>query len=327
MVVQLLLSEGRKLDLASLPEDVQVSLTRELGALRLVDRATLSAVATEFADRLENVGLSAPGGVDRALAALSDQISPGTASRVRAESAGTQAEDPWARIVHLPSEDLVPMMTGESTEVAAVALSKLPVSKAAEILGMVPGDRARRIAYAMSQTQSISPEAVARIGSALAAEHCQRPALAFADPAPSRVGAILNSSQDATRETVLDGLDTEDPGFAEAVRKAIFTFPDIPERIQAADVPKVSRAVEDTVLITALAAAIAAGGPHEAAVEHILTNMSQRMADSLREEISERGRIRRSEGEAAMTAVVTAIREQVAAGEITLQQPDEEEDD
>ncbi len=77
MIVQLLLAEGHKLPLSSLPEDLQMRITRELGALRMVDRQTLHAVANEFAAELDAVGLTAPGGVERALAALEGQLSRG----------------------------------------------------------------------------------------------------------------------------------------------------------------------------------------------------------------------------------------------------------
>jgi flagellar motor switch protein FliG len=70
-------------------------------------------------------------------------------------------------------------MQAESIAVCAVAISKLPVSKAAEVLSKTPVDRARRITYAMSQTANISPETVRRIGAALAQDYGHPPALAF----------------------------------------------------------------------------------------------------------------------------------------------------
>jgi len=57
----------------------------------------------------------------------------------------------------------------------------------------------------------------------------------------------------------------------------------------------------------------------------MLANMSQRMAENLREEIKERGRVKRAEAEAAMARIVTAIRERADEGEITLIVADEAE--
>lgn len=323
MIVQLLLADGQKLALSRLPEDVQVNLTRELAALRLVDKATLHAVAEEFAREIESVGLAATGGVEGALAALSGQISAEAQARLRREAAAARGEDPWAQVVALPTDDLVTVMDRESTEVAAIVLSKLPVARAAELLGRLPGDRARRITYAVSQTATVQPEAVARIGRAIAADYCGRSEPAFIAPPPQRVGAILNQSQAETRDRVLESLAETDAAFADEVRRAIFTFRDIPARVGKTDVPKVVRGIENARLVTALAAALAAGGPDAEAAEFILSNMSQRMADTLREEIGERGRIRKSDAEQAMAEVVTAIRERADSGEIALVQPEE----
>lgn len=328
MVLQMLLADGKKLSLTALPDEVQLNLTRELASLRLIDRETLYAVATEFANDLERVGLSSPGGVDSTLNALADQISPDIAARFRTE-AGLRGRpaDPWTQIVALDCKDLVPIMQQESTEVAAVVLSKLPVAKAADLLGLLPGEMARRITFAVSRTGAVKPDAVRRIGAALAAAHCAQPTPAFAHPPVQRVGAILNSSLAATREAVLEGLGSDDPDFAEQVRKAIFTFPDIPERLEKVDVPKVVRAVDNDVLVTGLTFALADGGGNAEAGEYILSNMSQRMADSLREEIGERGRVRRADGEAALGQVVAAIRAAVDAREITLIVAEEDEED
>ena len=326
MIVQLLLADGKKLSLSHLPENIQAMLTRELGALRMVDRATLNAVAAEFADDLDSVALTTTGGIEGALHALAGQISPVTAARLRDEAAHAAGGDPWMQVVAMPILDLVGIMETEGVEVCAVALSKLPVARAAELLGLLTGERARRISYAVSQTAAISPDAVARIGQALAAEYGNRPTAAFDHPPVQRIGAILNASPAVTRDSVLDGLGGDDPAFAEQVRKAIFTYPDIPARIAPMDIPKVIRGVEGAVLVTALAAGNADGGAAAETTGYILANMSQRMADQLREEIGERGKVKKSDGEAAQSALIVAIRAAIDAGEVTLIEPDDHDE-
>jgi len=326
MIVQLLLADGQKMSLAKLPEDMQMRIARELGALRIVDRETLHAVATEFAQELQDIGLTATGGVESAIAALAGRISPGAAARLKSEAAQAHGLDPWAQLTHLTAAELLPLMQSESIEIGAVVLAKLPVAKAAELLALLPGERARRITYAMSQTGAVTPSAVKRIGASLAAEHCIKPVPAFAHPPVQRVGAILNSSQAATRNSMLEGLGSADPAFAEQVRRAIFTFPDIPARMTPMDLPKVLRGVDQPVLVMALSHAAAMGGEDATAADFILANMSQRMAESLREEIRERGRVKKSDGETAIGTVVAAIREKVDAGEIALILPEEAEE-
>lgn len=182
MIVQLMLTEGKSISLSRLSEDMQMRIARELGALQIVDKATLHAVVEEFSRDLQSVGLTVPGGVASALAALSGQISPNAIARLKSEASLNDGADPWDQVTDLSVIDLLPLMTAESTEVGAVVLSKLPVAKAAELLTKLPGEKARRVTYAVSQTSAITPEAVARIGKSLATEYCIKVIPAFVSP-------------------------------------------------------------------------------------------------------------------------------------------------
>lgn len=324
IVVQMLIADGGSLPLASLPERVQEILTGELADLRLLDRATMESVAAEFAMALDQIGMAAPGSRDNVLAALAGHLSPDLVARLQAQRDAAQNGDHWLVVAALPVARIVQIMQAEATEVCAVTLSKLPVAKAAEVLTKTPGDRARRITYAMSLTDRIAPDVVRRIGRALAQDYAQ-PAVKAFDKAPvQRLGAILNSATSDTREDMLTGLGDQDPVFARDVRKAIFTFADITARVRPTDVPACLRAVDPTLLGTAIAAALATGGGLAAAAEFILANVSQRMAAQLREDAGERGPVRPADAEAAMAAVTGAVRNLVDNGTITLREEDAE---
>jgi len=323
VIVRYLLTEGTSLPLSSLPEHVQAALAEQMGQMRLIDRATLDDVVTEFLAELESVGLAFPGGIEGALSMMDGHISHSAAQRLRRMSSTSSKIDPWERITALPPDRLLPILVNEAVEVGAVMLSKLPVGKAAELLGKLPGERARRVAYAVSMTGNVDPETVRRIGAALLAELDNQPPRAFDQGPVERVGAILNVSPSLTRDDVLQGLEAEDAAFAAEVRKAIFTFVHIPARLAPRDAPKITRLVEQPLLVTALAAATGKPGL-EAAAEFILANISQRLAQGLREEIGARGRVKDKEAEDAMTAIIAAIRTLEASGEIALIQPEEE---
>ncbi len=325
IIVRFLINEGAEVPLSDLPDALQGTLTTQMGSMRYVDRTTLISVVTEFAAELEGMGLTFPHGVAGALSALDGRISPQTSARLRKEAGVRQFGDPWEQVRAADLDDLVPIVLAESTEVAAVMLSKLDVTRAADLLSRLPGDKARRVTFAVSQTGAVTPGAVDRIGLSLAAQLNDMPETAFADGPASRIGAILNSTPSALRDDVLTGLDAEDQEFAAQVRRAIFTFANVPARVNPTDVPRVTRDVDNAALVTALAAA-SAGAMAEVA-EFILKNMSQRMADALREEMEGLGRVKPKDGEEAMTQVVNAVRRLAASGEITLIQPDEEDED
>lgn len=316
VIVRLLLAEGVELKLSDLPESLQTELAHQMSTMRFIDRMTLKSVVDEFVDEIESVGLSFPGGLEGALNVLDGTISAATVARIRKAKGFNFTGDPWETISGLDPSRLLPVLEEESVEVGAVLLSKLKVSAAAELLGRLPGPRARKLAYAISLTGAVEPAVVDRIGRAIAEQLDAQPTKAFADGPVERVGAILNFSPAATRDDVLEGLDAEDQAFAEEVRKAIFTFANIPDRIDARDVPKITRDVDPAVLITALAGAM--GGPMEASAEFILGAMSKRMADQLREEIGNLGKVKPKEAEDAMGTVVSTIRELEAAGEVLL---------
>ncbi len=317
ILVQALAQDGKPFSLEHLPDEAQARLVRAIANLGEVEPGTVAAVRKEFAERMKRPGLGGAEGVKKALELLGDSVSPSVAARLRAQSGGTKlVGDPWERIGEQESEDLLPALDRESVEVAAVILSKLKVSKAAELLGLMPGERARRLTYAISVTSAVSPDAIHRIGKALAGVLAIQPNRAFEEGPVERVGAILNFSRAATRNTVLEGLDETDKDFAEEVRKAIFTFGNIPERIDPRDIPKIVRQVDQDVLVRALASALLTD--LKTAGEFLLGGLSQRMADSIKGEIEDIGEVSEEAGEEAMGAVVAAIRELEASGEIYL---------
>ncbi|MEO0401378.1 MAG: FliG C-terminal domain-containing protein [Pseudomonadota bacterium] len=324
IVVRLLLNEGADIPLEELPEELQAHLTKAMGNMRVVDRDTLHDVIGEFAEEVERIGLSFPGGIAGALTALDGKISPQTAARLRKEAGVREGGDPWARIKDMGPDILLPVLEEESVEIAAVMLSKLHVSKAAELLGKLPGPRARQITYAVSMTGAVTPDAVQRIGLSLASQMDAQPVRAFTDGPVERVGAILNSTTSMTRDDMLAGLDETDEGFANAVRKAIFTFANIPTRIAPRDVPRILRDIDQEVLVTALAGA--PGMDMEACVEFILGNMSARLADQIREEVGERGTPKPKDTDTAMGEVVATIRTMAASGDLMLISEEEDED-
>lgn len=324
IVVRLLINEGADIALEELSPELQAQLTQQMGAMRVVDRVTLAAVIEEFTEAVESIGLSFPGGIAGALEALDGKISRETAARLRKEAGVRASGDPWERLRALPAEDLQKIVEKESTEVAAVMLSKLDVSVAAGLLGRLSGPEARRITYAVSLTSDVTPEAVDRIGISLAAQLDDQKIPAFTSGAAERLGAILNSSSTPTRDDVLSGLDETDQELASAVRKTIFTFANIPARISPRDIPRVLRVVDPAMLLTAMAGAEAVGFADPR--DYILENMSGRMADQLREDIAEAPKAKPADVDEAMSAVVAAIRELEQSGELVLIEEEEAEE-
>ncbi|MFV0359562.1 flagellar motor switch protein FliG [Tropicimonas sp.] len=317
VIVKLLLSEGAELPLDALSETAQAALTARMGELRVVDRGTLRNVVSEFVGEMDSIALTFPDGIAGALDMLDGHISPATAARLRREAGVAARGDPWERIATHDTARLLRILEEESTEIGAVVLSKLKVSRSAELLGQLPGDRARALSYAISRTGGILPETVRRIGIALASQLDAEPVGAFEDAPVKRVGAILNFSPATTRDEVLAGLDETDSEFAADVRRTIFTFADIPARLPASEVPRIVRGVDQALIVTAFVHAASAPAL-ESARDFLLDNMSKRMAESLREEMGETSAVKPAAGEEAINAILAELRRLVDNGEITL---------
>jgi len=325
LILRLLVGDGQGLSLAEMPEETQIALAREMGRLGSIDKATVDQVVDEFAGQLEKVGLGPAGGVAKVIDGLADLLSPEVAAKMRDE-AQNGPPDPWDYVRSLELPELKPIMENETVETSVVILSRLPVAKAAPLLGLLTGEKARRIAFGVSLIDAISPQTVAIIGAALARAYTRPGQSAFPDDPSERIGKILNAATASTRDDLLADFASNDPAFADRVRKAIFTFADIPLRIAGPDISKVLRGLDGRELATALAYASATGGADQEAVDYIFANLSQRMAEQIREEVKDRGKVRKADGEAAQSAFVAAIRAAVDAGEIVLVEEETEEE-
>lgn len=322
VIVRLLLAEGEKLPLAQLPDELQTELTTQIAEMRLIDRSTLNAVAAEFIETLDQVGLTMNDGLRGALALMGEQLGDKAASQLRSLVAATDSATPWPRVQAADDDQLLALLRAERPQIGAVMLSKLPTARAASLLAELPGEQARELALAVAHTDGIAPETVHRIGCALARQVEARPPRAFPLTPPRRVGQILDATPAHTRNAVLEGIEAEDESFARAVRRELFTWADIPRRIDPLDVPRVIRMADQDRLATVLSATLATPDTEEgAASAFLLENAPQRLADTLRDEAGTRRPPDETALEAAMSAVIASIRTMAEAGEITLLTP------
>ncbi|MFV0294228.1 MAG: FliG C-terminal domain-containing protein [Paracoccus sp. (in: a-proteobacteria)] len=315
VIVRVLLGDGGQLSLEHLSPAAQSALAHEMAMMGMVDKTTRDQIVEEFCDSLETVGLTFPDNLNDTLDILNNTLSQDTTDRLRRMAAMTGHTDPWDRIAAMPAQQLADMARFEATEVSAVMFSRLPVPKAAEAFGLMPTEMARQIAYAMSLTGNVTPPALHRIGVALlqASEGLSLPAL---DGAPvKKVGAILNFVPSGMRDTVLMGLDEDDTAFAAGVRKSIFTWANIPKRIDPRDIPRIIRETDEQILVRAMADP---RPENQAVTEFILTSLSARMSDSLREETEALERVTEKESEDAMSEVIATIRRMEGAGDLFL---------
>ena len=318
VVVRLLLQSGAVPALASLSEEAQTNLAVQLARMPRLQQSEINSVAGEFADAIEQSGMSFPDGIDAALGMLDGVISQDAKERLRALSSDSFRSDPWPKLCEQPANTLLPFIEREAETVAAVILSRIKVATAAEVLGLLPGDTARKITLTMSRIGGASALVVEKIGRSILDQIQSGSIGTQSNVTAERVGAILNQTRSKVRNIMLDSLDKDDPPFASQVRSNIFTFSNIPQRLRAKDMHLLQRDVELNDLAIVISGA---EGKDEEAVEFILSNISIRMAQNLRDEAESLDDIPEETLEASMANIVEVVRSLEENGELKLLTP------
>lgn len=315
IIVRLLLAEGLDAPIAALPHELQSQLAQTLGTMRLVDRATMCAVVEEFVEMLEQVGLSFPDGLEDALSLLDGKLDARASQTLRTLARGQGLGDPWVMIEQAEIADLLGLIGQESPLISAVLLSKISTDKAAQILMKLPSEDAQSLALSLSRTEDIAPETVARIGASLAEQLGARPSRAFAAPPSRRMGEILNVSPATLRDQLLRDVERADQVYAVGIRKALFTFQDIPARLATRDVPMVMREAGSDDLMQIIAAQQEGD---QLTITFLLENMSKRLAETLREDAVILPPPDPRDYEAAVMRLTALVRRLADSGTITL---------
>lgn len=321
IIVRLMLGEASVLPLDEFESRQMVSLVRAMAELRHVNQAATLQVISEFLAEFQGLGLTFRPGLEGALSHLDGHVSTEVADLLGNDRNPGAPLDPWAEIARFEVSDLIQVLMAETPQVTAIAMAKLPAPMAAEILTELPGEIARAVALAAVSAGRISQPALANVGNTiLQGLQSKTDQGALPGDPLARMAAILNFASGDTRQAMLDALESDDAAMSERVRRIMFTFGDIPDRIEVKDIPKLARAVENETLITALAGAAIS---EKETAEFILGNLSKRLAEQIREEIREIGEVKVKDADAAMNKLVAGIRELEASGEITLISPEE----
>jgi flagellar motor switch protein FliG len=122
---------------------------------------------------------------------------------------------------------------------------------------------------------------------------------------------VLNGVDRTTEKTILDSLEQKDPELAEEIKKRMFVFEDI-VTLDNRSIQRVIRECENEDLLLALKVS------SDEVKEIIFRNMSQRMADSMKEEMEYMGPVRLREVEEAQSRIVSIIRRLEDSGEIII---------
>lgn len=209
-------------------------------------------------------------------------------------------------------QQVLNFIQGEHPQTIALVLSYLDSEQAGIILSELPQDMQADVARRIATMDSTSPEIISQVeqvlesnlSSSLTEDYTQTGGI-------QAVVEVLNSVDRSTERTILDTLETQDPELADEIKKRMFVFEDI-VILDSRAIQRVIREVENDDLRLALKVA------SDEVKEVVFTNMSQRMAETFKEEMEYMGPVRLRDVEEAQTRIVSAIRRLEDIGEIII---------
>lgn len=302
------------------PERVH-KFAKILSRLRPAPREMVDNVLEEFLAKMEGDQPIA-GGADRARNFLAEVLGPAELEQTMADLGGT-SPSVWRNFAQLPEAEILGWLEAEDPNVAALALTQMPSETAAKLLGLLPPDTSRLLVELMERGAQASPALIGRIAEAIETGFLPAARLRArgVDPA-GLIASVMNHVAPALRDEIIAHLRDSKPVLAADVERIMFTFENIPERINPRDVPLILRQVDEALLLIALRLEDEAGS---AAQEFILSNVATRLAERLRQDLADMQPPSQKDCDAARATVVAAITGARDRGEIEMVEQEDED--
>jgi len=209
-------------------------------------------------------------------------------------------------------DSVAELIKNEHPQIIASILVHLERDQASEILSHLP-ERTRNDALLRIATlDGIQPNALRELNDVLAkvlagSDNLKKAALGGAGIAAE----ILNFMGTAQESSVIESVREHDADLAQAILDKMFVFENLID-IDDRGIQTMLREVQSESLIIALK------GAGEELREKIFKNMSQRAAETLREELEAKGPVRLSEVEGEQKEILKIVRRLTDEGQITL---------
>lgn len=320
MVMLLGEDEAARLLAGLSPEELR-TLGSKMCAMGDIGPAAISDAIASFADSASQSGIAAHGRIDSVR-----RLMTGALGEVKADSIMRRVvppEDaprtPALEIAQwLEPDVLIPLIQDEHPQAIAVLLVQLEPATAAAVLAGLPEALHTPVVHRIAKLEAVSPEAIAILEETLAARIAGAHGIRQLTMGGVRGAAeIINSAARSVEKRVIPGLNKLDKQLARDIESEMFKFEHLLE-LEGKMMGQLLREIESEVLIDALK------GLEEAQREVFFAAMSNRAADGLRDEIAERGRIKRADVDAAQKAIVATAKRLAAEGTIAFGGGDED---
>lgn len=287
-------------------------LSLEMAKTGEIPREQIEAVLQEVAENSLAYTSLAEGGVAYAREVLERAVGPERAAEIAGRLSAVIEMRPFEFLHRSPPEQIDAFLRNEAPQTKALVISSLHTTLAAEVLALLEKSEQVEVSLRIARMTETSPAVIKQVESVMRQKLSNVLSEEYAASGGVKsLAEILNHADRPTERNVLDELAKTDEELAEEIRSLLFVFEDI-VKLDDRAVQGVLKEVDDADL------ALALRGVGEEVRQKVLSNMSERRAEMLVEEIEYQPPQRKTVVEEAQSRIVAEIRRQEDSGELVL---------
>ncbi len=293
------------------PADLEL-LTLEVARLGMMDAAQTEEVLTEFYQSCLTNKAVTEGGLEYARAVLEKAFGSQTASALLEKVTKSLKNREFAFLNKADVKSLYSALQNERPQTMALVLAYVDPDKAAGVIEQLPPERQVKVVEAIATMESASPAAIKIIEAEM-----ERKFSNMITNSNVKVGGIdyvaniMNNLDRSSEKSIFDRLSVNNEELADEIRKRMFVFEDI-VTMDDRSVQRVLRDCDPRDLVLSLKTA------NTEVANKLFTNMSARMAESIRDDLEITTNVRMKDVEDAQQRIVGIIRDLEERNEIVI---------
>ncbi len=318
-VLMLALGEEQGAKLWILMEDDEIrEVSTAMASLGAVESGTVEQLFVDFADNMSHTG-ALVGSYDSTERLLTKILPDDRVGQIMEEIRGPAGRTMWDKLGNVNETVLANYLKNEYPQTVAVVLSKVKAEHASRVLGALPEDFPMEVVMRMLRMEAVQKDILDKVERTLHVEFMNNLARTSRRDSHEMMAEIFNNLDRSTENRFMTSLEERNRESAEKIKALMFTFEDL-IRLDPGGVQTLLRGVENTKL------AIGLKGASDTLRDLFFSNMSERAAKILREDMEMMGPVRLRDVDEAQMNVVTVAKELADRGEIMLTE-DRDEDE
>jgi len=309
-VILLALGEEHAKVWQSLDEEEIKEVSQAMASLGTVSAQVVEDLMVEFVSGMAGGG-AVMGSFEQTQRLLSSMMSEDRVSQLMEEIRGPAGRTMWDKLGNVNEAVLANYLKNEYPQTVAVVLSKIKSEHAARVLAALPEDFALECVMRMLRMEPVQREILDKIEQTLRTEFMSNLARTSKRDSHEMMAEIFNAFDRQTEARFITALEERNREAAERIRALMFVFEDL-SKLDPGGVQTLLRAVEKDQL------ALAMKGASDSLRELFFSNMSERAAKIMREDMESMGPVRLRDVDQAQMAMVQVAKDLANKGEIML---------